>query len=68
MPSRKKAIHAHCKSCSYDKLDKGTWRYQTEHCVITTCELYDFRPRITSKRVISQDNSVQEVSGTGGDV
>ena len=68
MASRRKAIHAYCKSCSYDKLDKGTWRYQTENCVMTTCELYDFRPRITSKRMNSQDNSVQEGSGTGGNV
>ena len=52
--SRAKAIDKFCKSCIYDKLDVGTWRYQTEHCKSTDCELYGFRPMLYNKRNTSK--------------
>jgi len=68
MASLRKAIDAHCRSCSYDEFDKGTWRYQAEHCPIHSCELYDLRPRITSNQAISQDKTEKQGKGTGGKV
>ena len=37
-------ITAKCIECSYDPLDKGTWRQQVEDCRVPDCPLYDVRP------------------------
>lgn len=41
----RKAVHAYCKGCIYDKLAGGTWLDQVEACTVTNCELYEWRPR-----------------------
>jgi hypothetical protein len=33
-----------CKDCTYDELDKGTWRQQVAACTIKTCPLHSVRP------------------------
>ena len=43
-PFLRKAINAHCRSCSYDSSAKGSWRAQVTLCPILGCELYDVRP------------------------
>ena len=48
-PSLRKAINAMCKNCTYDHMDKGTWRQQTESCTITRCPLWLVRPKSTKK-------------------
>jgi len=42
--SLRKAINDHCKTCSYDPLNGGTWRQQTEACSVKSCNLYPVRP------------------------
>ena len=42
--SRKLAIDAYCYECSYDKLDKGTWRQQVQSCTHCKCPLFNHRP------------------------
>jgi hypothetical protein len=54
MASLRKAINDHCKSCGYDKLDKGTWRKQIEDCPCTLCYLYEVRPRTIPKQAIPE--------------
>jgi hypothetical protein len=66
MPSLRKAINDHCKSCGYDSLDKGTWRYQIEICPVTSCKLYDVRPITYPKQVNSQEETEKAAKGTGG--
>ena len=46
--SLRKAIDNMCKSCSYDKHDKGTWRQQIAACTISECPLHKVRP-VTGK-------------------
>jgi len=48
MASLKKCIEAKCKDCTYDPLDKGTWRDQTERCNIQSCPLWPVRPMTTA--------------------
>ena len=38
------AIDNMCKDCTYDELDKGTWRQQVAACTIKTCPLHSVRP------------------------
>ena len=38
------AIDNMCKDCTYDELDKGTWRQQVAVCTIKTCPLHSVRP------------------------
>lgn len=40
----RKAINEMCKDCTYDELDKGTWRQQVAACTIKTCPLHSVRP------------------------
>ena len=47
--TRQQAIDAMCKGCIYDALDDGTWRQQVEHCEITDCPLWNYRPKSRSK-------------------
>ena len=44
MASLKKAVEAKCKDCTYDPLDKGTWRDQVERCNVRSCALWPVRP------------------------
>ena len=39
-----------CKDCTYDSLDKGTWREQVQSCNIKRCPLYNFRPLVTGSK------------------
>jgi hypothetical protein len=47
--SLRKRINAHCVSCVYDDLAAGTWKQQVEACTVTSCPLWDVRPRSNSK-------------------
>ncbi len=59
MPSYKKAIELHCKSCGYDPLSGlGGWRQQINDCPCTSCCLYEVRPKITVKQTLSQREKV----------
>lgn len=42
---RQEAINKNCRDCVYDETCNGSWREQIEGCEITTCALYDFRPK-----------------------
>jgi hypothetical protein len=44
-PSLRKAIDGKCRGCSYDPLDRGTWRQQVDACAATRCPLHAVRPR-----------------------
>ena len=44
MKSLRKAIDAMCKDCTYDELDKGTWRQQVAACTIKICPLHSVSP------------------------
>jgi hypothetical protein len=60
MPSLRKAINDHCKSCGYDsKSGLGTWRKQIEDCPCTSCSLYPVRPRTTPKRAFHEVETVK---------
>ena len=65
MISLRKAINANCKSCSYDELDRGTWRWQVEHCQVTTCDLYEVRPKTLAKKANSEDKTSKQGDGQG---
>lgn len=65
MPSLRKAINAHCFSCSYDPLDRGTKLAQIERCCVTSCELYEVRPKRPPKRRNSQDKTSEASQPTG---
>jgi hypothetical protein len=43
--SKRQAIDAFCKGCTYDALDVGTWRQQVEQCTVKTCPLWQHRPK-----------------------
>ena len=47
MPSLRKRINQHCKSCVYDQNAAGTWRQQVSLCSVKSCALYDVRPKST---------------------
>ena len=47
MPSLRKRINQHCKSCVYDQNAAGTWRQQVTLCSVKSCALYDVRPKST---------------------
>ena len=74
--TRQQAIDAKCKDCIYDPLDYGTWRQQVEHCELTNCSLWPYRPKSRSKHpTIARSAPVQphyqssgdgEGEGTGG--
>lgn len=51
--SMRRAINDYCKDCTYDPEFKGggTWRQQTEACVIKHCHLYEFRPISKPRKV-----------------
>lgn len=52
MASLKKCIEQHCKNCTYDQKQEGTWRAQTEACTVRTCALWAVRP-ITMETIIA---------------
>ena len=43
--SMRRAIDEKCRDCCFDPLDDGNWRQQVGACEITTCALWEFRPR-----------------------
>ena len=45
--SLRKAINENCKSCIYDNLAPGTWKQQVTLCSVTSCDLYEIRPKTT---------------------
>lgn len=46
--SYKTAVTAKCKECIYDPIgNAGTWRQQVEACTVTSCPLFNYRPKIT---------------------
>ncbi len=47
MPSLRKRIDQHCKSCVYDSSAAGSWRQQVTLCGVKSCALYDVRPKST---------------------
>lgn len=53
--SRAKAVNQHCKDCSYDPLNGGTWRQQVEACSVTKCALYPIRPTSRSRKDNEED-------------
>lgn len=58
MASLKKAIDAKCKACCYDPMDTGTWREQSERCVVKSCPLWEVRPiTIVSINAIRKTNN-----------
>ena len=48
--SKAKAINEMCKDCTYDSMDKGTWREQVQSCNIKRCPLFNFRPLVTGSK------------------
>ena len=44
MASLKKCIEQHCKNCTYDNHQPGTWREQIEDCTVKSCALWVVRP------------------------
>lgn len=53
MASYKSCVERHCKNCTYDPAQPGTWRFQTEGCTVTTCALWEVRP-VTGAEVAEQ--------------
>ena len=43
--SYRKLIDEKCKDCIYDEYDVGNWRQQTGDCRVTSCPLYEVRPK-----------------------
>ena len=43
-PGLKGKVIAHCIACVFDPANGGTWRQQTEGCMVTDCPLYEVRP------------------------
>ena len=72
--TRAKAIAAKCKECIYDELDQGTWRQQVQACEISSCALYDYRPKSNArsetrpKRAISDAKCSTLGTSLGSDV
>ena len=46
----RQAINDKCKDCIYDPQQPGSWRLQVQWCAISTCSLWEYRPRSSSKR------------------
>ena len=44
MASLKKCVEQHCKNCTYDSTQPGSWRQQTENCTVVSCALWPVRP------------------------
>jgi hypothetical protein len=42
--SPRQAIKAHCVGCIYDNAVAGNKYEQVEACIISQCELYEYRP------------------------
>jgi hypothetical protein len=41
-------VQAKCFDCTYDPEGVGNWRQQVDACGVTTCALYEVRPRSSS--------------------
>jgi len=66
MPSLRKAINDHCRSCGHDsKSGLGSWRKQIEDCPCTLCSLYPVRPKTLPKRADTQPESIQSNKARG---
>ena len=66
MPSLRKAINDHCKSCGYDsKSGLGSWRKQVEDCPCTQCHLFPVRPKTLPKRPDSNAQAGYSNTNTG---
>ena len=44
MPSYKSCVKQHCKNCTYDAAQPGTYLQQIENCTVTKCALWSVRP------------------------
>jgi hypothetical protein len=44
MASLKKCIENHCKNCTYDPQQAGSWRSQVQNCTVRSCALWEVRP------------------------
>jgi hypothetical protein len=72
--SRAKAIDAFCKSCIHDPSEAGNWRQQVQACEISSCALYDYRPKSNArsetrpKRAISDAKCSTLGSSLGSDI
>lgn len=66
MKSLRKAIDAKCKDCIHDPLSGlGAWREQVAKCAISSCPLWEVRPRSYSKRLelgMGREGVVKQVS------
>jgi len=62
MPSLRTAINAKCKQCSYDPLDRGTWRQQVADCRVPGCPLYPVRPMPTASRPLSENSQIGAIA------
>jgi hypothetical protein len=62
MPSLRAAIDAKCRECSYDRLDRGTWRQQVADCRVPSCPLYAVRPQPTVSRQAPRNGQIGSIS------
>lgn len=53
MASLKKCIENHCKNCTYDSAQQGSWRHQVEQCTVKSCALWEVRP-ITMETMLAR--------------
>lgn len=44
-PGFKGKVWAKCFDCTYDPEGQGAWRQQVDACGVTSCALYEVRPR-----------------------
>jgi hypothetical protein len=42
-------INAHCVSCVYDEKIPGSWKRQVTECTVTSCPIWDIRPKVAIK-------------------
>jgi hypothetical protein len=56
--SPQQAIFQHCKGCTYDPHEKGTWVEQVDACTITQCELYEHRKKTLKTRRFEKEKEL----------
>ena len=64
--SLRKPINQYCKSCTYDSAVAGTWRAQVGNCTVTSCPLWNVRPRPLS-HTRKKPTKLKEVSDDHAD-
>ena len=51
------SINEKCKQCAYHPTnDGGSWRMQVEACTVTTCGLWEVRPKSTSSKFADEED------------